>query len=48
MFVIILYRSIANRYKPTYSYNYKNNQYSYKSNYVISFLKKIQIEPIRS
>ena len=47
MFVIILYRSIVIRYKSTYSYNYKNNQYSYISNYVISMLY-LQIEAIRS
>ena len=36
MFVIILYRSIAIRYKSTYSYKYNNFEYSYMSDYVIS------------
>ena len=47
MFVVILYRSIAIRYKSTYSCNYNNNQYSYMSNYVISMLY-LQILPIKS
>ena len=47
MFVIILYRSIAIRYKSTYSNKYNNNQYSYMSNYVISVLY-LQTEPIKS
>ena len=47
MFVIRLYRSIAIRYKSTYSNNYSNIQYSYMSDYVISNLY-LQTEPIIS
>ena len=47
MFVIILYRSIAIRYKSTYSYIYNNNQYSNMSNYVISIFC-LQLDPIKS
>ena len=47
MFVSILYRSIAIRYKSTYYYKYNSNQYSYMSNYVISILY-LQILPIIS
>ena len=47
MFVIILYQSIAIKYKSTYSDNYNKNQYSYMSDYVISILY-LQTEPIIS
>ena len=47
MFDILLYRSIAIRYKSTYSYNYSNIQYLYMSDYVISIFY-LQTEPIKS
>ena len=47
MFVIILYRSIAIRFKSTYYYNYNNNQSSYMNNYVLSILY-LQMLPIKS
>ena len=46
MFVIILYRSIAIRYKSIYSNKYISNPYSYMSNYVTSILC-LKIDPIR-